>query len=338
MSLNPQVRMLEIMKNKMPAYRIKDGEDLAVWQAKARPQLEKLLGLPMEQAEESNFRIDWVHEEADFTEYRFFFESEPDVTVVCHLLLPKSVPQKDLPLIICLQGHAKGMHISLGRPKYPGDEETINGGDRNFAQQIIARGQAALAIDQRGFGERGGTPEGPACVQPSVQALMLGKTIIGQRCWDVSRAIDEIEKHFPQIDMNRIAIMGNSGGGTTTIYAAAVEPRIAAAMPSCAFCGFMASIGTQHHCLCNYVPAIMNDFDMGDLAGLIAPRPFIPINGKFDKIFPIDSANEQFDVAMKYYRAAGVEENACHIEGPEGHRFYAALGWPAFDKLTGWKK
>ena len=338
MSLDPKVRMLEIMKDMTPSLRIADGEDLAAWQAKARPQLEKLLGLPMEKVEDSNFRIEWVHEEETFTEYRFLFDSEPNVTVICHLLLPKSVPQENLPMVICLQGHAKGMHISLGRPKYPGDEKSISGGDRNFAEQIVARGQAALAMEQRGFGDRGGTPEGPACTQPAVQAMLLGKTLIGQRCWDISRGIDEIEKHFPQIDMSRIAIMGNSGGGTATIYAAAVEPRIAAAMPSCAFCGYMASIGAQHHCLCNYVPGIMNYFDMGDLAGLIAPRPFIPINGKFDTIFPIDSANEQFEVALKYYKAAGAEDKAYHIEGPEGHRFYARLGWPVFDKLTGWKE
>ena len=86
--------------------------------------------------------------------------------------------EEKLPLIICLQGHSKGFHISLGRPKYEGDEETINGGDRDFARQIIARGQAALAIEQRAFGERGGTPE-PNCYQPSVQNFLLGRTIVG---------------------------------------------------------------------------------------------------------------------------------------------------------------
>lgn len=338
MALDPQVKHLMMMKNIKPAMRMAEGEDFAAWQEKARARLMELLGLPMETAEE-NFRIEWTNDEdPNQTEYRFLFESEPDVTVSCHLLLPKNVPQENLPLVICLQGHAKGMHISLGRPKYEGDEQTINGGDRDFARQIVARGQAALAVEQRGFGERGGTEKGPACYQPAVQAMMLGRTILGERCWDISRAIDAVAAHFPQIDTSRVAIMGNSGGGTATIYAAAVDTRIAAAMPSCAFCGYLPSIGAQYHCLCNYIPNISKDFDMGDLAGLIAPRPFIPVNGVDDKIFPIDSAKEQVEVARAYYEAVGAGDKIEHVIGEAGHRFYAAKSWPVFDKLTGWKK
>ena len=339
MSLNPQDRMLHLMKDVRPAMRMAAGEDFAAWQAKARERLNALLGLPLERVE-PNFRIEWTNDEnPTCTEIRFLFTSEPEVDVVGHLLLPKGAPQgKKPPLIICLQGHSKGVHISLGRPIYEGDEATISGGDRDFARQIAARGQAALALEQRGFGERGGTAKGPACYQPAVQAMLMGKTLIGQRCWDISRAIDVVGEHFPQLDMSRIAIMGNSGGGTATIYAAALDERIGAAMPSCAFCGYLASIGAQTHCLCNYVPGIMKDFDMGDLAGLIAPRPLIIVNGKDDGIFPLSSAKEQADVARTYYAAAGAPDMIEHVVGPEGHRFYAALSWPVFDRLTGWKE
>ncbi len=338
MALDPQVRNLQAMKDVKPSMRFKQGEDFAAWQDEARAKLMELLGLPLEQAEE-NFRIEWTKDDdPTCTEIRFLFESEPLTTVCCHLLLPKNVPQENLPMVICLQGHSKGMHISLGHPIYEGDEETISGGDRDFARQIVARGQAALAVEQRGFGDRGGTPEGPACVQPAVQAMMLGRTLIGERCWDISRAIDAVERHFPMIDTGKIAIMGNSGGGTATIYAAAVDARIAAAMPSCAFCGYLPSIGAQRHCLCNYVPSIMKYFDMGDLAGLIAPRPLVVVNGQHDGIFPIDSAKEQMEIAYKLYEAAGAPGKAKHVVGEEGHRFYAAKSWPVFDEVTGWKK
>ncbi|MBQ8954801.1 MAG: acetylxylan esterase [Clostridia bacterium] len=326
------------MKNVKPAMRMVYGEDFTVWQKRARVRLVELLGLPLE-GTEPNFRVEWINDSNPyFAETRFLFESEPDVTVSGHLLLPKGIQQKKLPLVICLQGHSTGMHISLGRALYPGDEETINGGDRDFALQVVARGQAALVLDQRAFGERGGTEKGPDCYQPSVQALLIGQTIVGQRCWDVSRAIDVAGKHFPQLDMNQVAVMGNSGGGVTSLYAAAVDERIAAAMPSCAFCGFMASFGTQYHCLCSYVPGIMKDFDMGDLAGLIAPRPMIVVSGQKDAIFPIEAAKEQAEVARLYYAAAGMPERFQHVVGPDGHRFYAGLSWPVFDELTGWKR
>jgi len=339
MSLDPWERHMELMKQSRFTMRKQPEEDLFAWQVRARERLTELLGLPMEAAQDEDFRIEWTKQTDNAcTEIRFLFASEPGADVVCHLLLPGNAPKEKLPLVICLQGHSKGMHISLGRSIYPGDEENITGGDRDFARQIAARGQAALAIEQRGFGERGGTPEGPACLHPALQALLLGHTLIGERCWDISRAIDTVAAHFPMIDTGRIAVMGNSGGGTAAIYAAALDTRIAAAMPSCAFCGFAASIGVRRHCACNYVPGIIREFDMGDLAGLIAPRPLIVVNGKDDAIFPLYSAKEQMEIARAYYQAADSPKHIEHVIGPEGHRFYAALAWPVFDRLTGWRQ
>ncbi len=317
------------------AYR--PGEDFLAWQRAAREKLGELLGMDTFEKCDDNLKIEWTKDETDYTEYRLLFNTEAHYQARAHLRVPKGA-QGAVPVVICLQGHATGMHISLGVPKFPGDEETISGGDRDFVRQVIAKGYAALALEQRGFGECGGTEKGPACYQPAMAALLLGRTILGERVWDISRTIDLLEKHFPQVDVKRLAVMGNSGGGTATIYAAAMDERIAAAMPSCAFCGYKESIGVQHHCSCNYVPGVMRSFDMGDLTGLIAPRPLVIVNGLHDTIFPIDSANREYETTEKLYAVAGTPDMCRHIVGPEGHRFYAALGWPAFDALTGWNR
>lgn len=316
------------------AYR--EGLDFAEWQKSARAKLGELLGMDTFEKCGDDMEIEWKHEEEGFTEYRLSFNTEKNFRVLAHLLIPAGA-EEAVPAIICLQGHSKGMHISLGRPKYPGDENSINGGDRDFAVQCIKEGYAAFVLEQRGFGESGGDENGPKCHQPAVAAMLLGRTLIGERVWDVSRSIDIMDKYFPQIDMSRIAVMGNSGGGTSTIYAAAMDERIAAAMPSCAFCGYKESIGVQLHCICNYVPGIMRWFDMGDLAGLIAPRPMVIVNGLKDGIFPIESAKAQFVIAKALYDAAEAADKCAHIVGSEGHRFYAAQGWPEFNRLTGWK-
>ena len=78
-------------------------------------------------------------------------------------------------------------------------------------------------------------------------------------------------------------------------------------------------------------------FDMGDIVGLVAPRVFIAVNGKDDGSFPLDSAKKQIEIASKVYKEVGAGDKIHHITGPEGHRFYAALAWPVFDELTGWK-
>ena len=138
------------------------------------------------------------------------------------------------------------------------------------------------------------------------------------------------------IDMDRICMMGNSGGGTTTIYATALDTRIKAAMPSCALCGYYASIGAMQHCPCNYIPGIMKHFDMGDLVALAAPRPYVAVNGVTDASFPVESAKEQVAVGRVVYEALGAGDKLRHVIGDGGHRFYAAPAWPQFDEGTGW--
>ena len=67
--------------------------------------------------------------------------------------------------------------------------------------------------------------------------------------------------------------------------------------------------------------------DMGDIAGLTAPRAFCAINGVKDNIFPIEGARRAFETVRKVYEAAGVPENCALYEGPEGHRYYKDGAW-----------
>ena len=63
-------------------------------------------------------------------------------------------------------------------------------------------------------------------------------------------------------------------------------------------------------------------------AGLIAPRPYVQVNGKDDGIFLIDGAKACFEQAQKCYAAAGAPEKCRLVIGDAGHRFYAAAAWP----------
>ena len=126
--------------------------DYNKWREEVKNKLTELLG-DMPEKTELNPRVEWEEDRGDFIERRIIFASEEDVDVPCHLWIPKSV-KKPCPAVICLQGHSTGMHISMGRAIYEGDEELISGGDRDFAKQIVKEGYAALVLEQRGFGER----------------------------------------------------------------------------------------------------------------------------------------------------------------------------------------
>jgi len=332
MSYNPHKHNLEMMSNIKPSFRYEGNEPFTEWQDRASQKLAELLGLPLEKCDD-DFKIEYETKHEAFTEIRFNFQSEPGYYVPCHFLIPSGA-NKPLPVVICLQGHTSGMHISLGRIKYPGDEDMIQGGDRDFALRAVKEGYCALAVEQRCFGECGGLENGsPDCFKSSMAAMLIGRTITGERVWDVKRAIDIIEKHFPQADPKKIICMGNSGGGTTTLFAACMETRIRFAMPSSYFCTFDDSIASIHHCACNFIPGIRNYFDMGDLAGLIAPRPLVIVAGKDDDIFPIDGVKKAFATAEKQYAAANAEDKISLVIGNGGHRFYADDAWPVMNSL-----
>ena len=263
----------------------------------------------------------------------FTLRTEEGYFTHCDLLLPAEQAGK-LPLCVCLQGHSKGSHISLGIPKYPGDEETIAGGDRDFAIRAVAEGFAALAIEQRGFGLCGGTQHGPSCERPAMTALLLGRTLIGERVWDVMRVLDAMEAHFSDlVTMEGSVLMGNSGGGTATYYTACLEHRFDGFMPSCALCTYRDSIVNIHHCTCNYIPRIARFFDMGDLAAMIAPKKLVVVSGERDPIFPLHGVQETYGIIETLFSAAGVPENCALVVGDGEHRFYADQAWPVMKKL-----
>ena len=268
----------------------------------------------------------------------FTLQTEEGYYTHCDLLLPQTQSAK-LPLCVCLQGHSKGSHVSLGITKYPGDEQLNSDDDQGFCIRAVAEGFAALAIEQRGFGVCGGTPQGPACERPAMTALVLGRTLIGSRVWDVMRVLDAMETHFGDlVTMEGSILIGHSGGGTATYYTACLEHRFDGYIPSCAVCTYRDSIIDIHHCTCNYVPRIARYFDMGDLAVMIAPKKLVVVCGEQDDIFPLFGVKEVYQVIESLYKAAGEPENCALVVGKGGHRFYADDAWPIMKAMLSRKE
>src|SRR5205823_8882889 len=133
---------------------------------------------------------------------------------------------------------------------------------------------------------------------------------IAWRVWDVMRALDYVATRT-EPDASRVGCMGISGGGTATLFAAALEPRIRAAMVSGYLNTFRDSVGSLAHCIDNYVPGILNWAEMHDIAGLIAPRALFVESGERDNIFPIAASLESVTRVKEIY---GVFESADRVE------------------------
>lgn len=312
-----------------------DGGDVAQWQQRLRSKLRELVGWMPQMKCPLNVRSIWKRDHEYGTIEKIVFTSEEFCDVPAYVCLPKQKVEK-YDFFICLQGHSTGMHNSIAVALNDETKVIDVAGDRDFGIGCMKRNLGALCIEQRSFGERREKVQKMVsehmCHDAVVHSLALGRTLTGERMWDVERGIDYLESRG-DINMDRIGLMGNSGGGTLTLYATALSDRIAFAMPSCSFCTFKDSIMSIYHCADNYLPGILQYAEASDIAGLIAPRPLVIVCGLEDDIFPIEAAKRAFEKVKKIYRNCNAEDKCRMVIGNGGHRFYADDAWPVMKEL-----
>jgi dienelactone hydrolase len=268
-----------------------------------------------------------------FSGYRrekIVFDSRPGVSVLVYLLMPdKARPAT----VICVPGHGRGVDDIVGVDEQGRDRTDKPGYEHDFAIQVAEAGIAAVAIEPMAFGCRrdpANARQGLAhkgCEPAAGAALLLGETMIAWRVWDVMRTLDYIATR-QELDAGRVGCMGISGGGTATLFAAALEPRIRAAMVSGYLNTFRDSIGSLAHCVDNYVPGILNWAEMHDIAGLIAPRPLFVESGEKDNIFPIAASIESVKQVRAIYSVFNQADHLEHEVFPGEHSFWGKRGIP----------
>ncbi len=329
-NFSPSVHHSRLMDS-MPKEFSYSGGDLKKWQSRLKKKLKELTGdFPSERVP-LNVRTLWKRKHPLGEIQKIVFTSEPYSDVPAYLCLPENAdPPYDF--MICLQGHSTGMHNSIAVDIEDETKKIRVAGDRDFALGCMKRGVAALAVEQRSFGERKEKLQKHVsphpCHDAAMHSLMLGRTLAGERVFDVDRAIDYL-KTRNDVNFKTLGVMGNSGGGTISLFSAALLPRIKFAMPSCYFCTFRDSVMSIYHCSDNYIPGLLKYAEMADVLGLFAPKPVVIVAGEKDEIFPVEGVKKEFARLKKIYRAAGAGERCRLVIGSQGHRFYAEDAWPA---------
>jgi hypothetical protein len=220
------------------------------------------------------------------------------------------------------------------------DRTDKDGYQHDFALQVAEHGMAAVAIEPLAFGcrrDRVTKAKGLgayACAPVGGSALLFGETLIGWRVYDVMRTIDWIATR-KELDANRVGCAGISGGGACTTFAAALEPRIRAAMISGYLNTFRDTMMPVSHCIDNYIPGMLNWAEIYDIAGLIAPRPLFVESGERDQLFPIAASRASFLRVKRIYEVFGAAELVQQetFDGP--HSFWGVKGLPFLAKHLG---
>lgn len=321
------LRIIAAESGRASTCRATSPAQLRAWQGRFRRRLRGLLGIDRiaarGQAALAPRRLSRTVTASHIRE-EWRITTEPGFVLPFAVLRPL---QADGPLPVAITPHGHGVDARL---TYIGEVRRIHDED-DIALQAVKSGFIAVAPDMRGFaGLRTAKDIADdhfsSCQTLHLRAQLLGRTLIGERSWDVQRLVDWVGTQR-DCDAGRIAVVGNSGGGMISLFSAALDPRIALAMPSGYFCTFADSIGSIPHCACNYVPGLLTEAEMWDVGALIAPRPVLVIAGRRDPIFPIAATRRSFAKLRTIYRLLGAAERCRLSVGEGGHRFYAKDAW-----------
>jgi len=296
------------------------------WRRKLRKKVLELVGGFPKTRCPLKPRLDYTKQKKTHTLEKAYIYTEPDVAVPLYVLKPRNVkpPYK---AIIALHGHGSGARGIVGQEKTKEERQSIKQHGSDYGLRLVNMGYMVFAPDLRGFGEMRDEPElsgNPcewSCGKQSLNAFLFGKTLIGMRVWDVSRIIDYIKSRPEKIANKKIPCIGQSGGGTVSLYAGALLDEVSPVVISGYFNMFKNSIMDLIHCECNYVPGILKYAELPDIVALVAPKPLFLEGARFDEIFPVKGFRRALRTVKAAYELVGATGNLAYDITDNQHKF-----------------
>lgn len=252
-------------------------------------------------------RLEKTGEDAAGVYHRAWFRVGPELDLYGLYIVPKKVKGRR-PLVI-------SQHGGGGFPEMA----TFQGGSNyhDMVRGAVQEGYVVFAplITMYPFGDRDRGTAIPADVRAQMDAKLraAGTSFIGLEIGKLQRALDVLLTR-KEIDPRRVGMVGLSYGGFYTLYMAALDARITAAVASCSF---RDELPKDAH------PPAGRPVDLLDwqMARIIAPRALQVQSGVKDKLLPIASARAA---------AARLKGQAGFVfeEFDGAHEFRGALAWP----------
>jgi dienelactone hydrolase len=253
---------------------------------------------------------------------KIVFDTEDTMSVPAYLLVPDGRAQPG-PAVLACHGHGPGKSQAVGL-------EFTDAPNSDYALQLVGEGYVVLAPDLRCFGERlDWNPEDHyACDTNLVHAVMAGRNPLTQNIWDLQRCLDLLQAH-PLVDPARIGMVGLSYGGTVTLFTAALDPRVAAAVVS----GYFSSWQESHKmpwnmCGSQVTFGLLGHLEHEDLGALIAPRPLLIESGTEDYLFPVATAVESVRRTGLVYAQQGAADRLMHDVFAGEHQWHGTEAVP----------
>jgi dienelactone hydrolase len=291
------------------------GPTLGEWIERRRRTLSELLG-PMPSRVPLDVETLERVECHGYVREKIVFDTEGAMSVPAFVLVPndRSTPG---PAVLALHGHGPGKSHAVGL-----EHTETPGGD--YAHQLAVRGYVVIAPDLRCFGERAdwNPPDHYGCDTNLVHAYMAGMNPLAQNLWDMARTLDVLEAH-PLVDATRMGAAGLSYGATVSLFLAAWDRRVSAAVVS----GYFSSWAEAHKmpwnmCGSQVLPAMLGKIEHVDLGALVAPRSLFIESGTSDDLFPAAVATREVSKLRAVYEAYGAGDRLEHEVFEGGHQWH----------------
>jgi len=304
------------------------------WRDRCARRLDALLG-PMPDHVPLDLEVRDTIDCGSYARHSIVFDSEPAMSVPAFLLVPhdRTTPG---PAVLAQHGHGPGKSEVCGLDD-DASREAIAAHNGDYGHQLAERGYVVLAPDLRCFGERAdrNPPDKYGCDLDLVHAVAAGANPLAQNLWDLGCALDVLVGH-PLVDADRIGMVGLSYGATCTLFLAAWDERVRAAVVS----GYFSEWRESHRmpwnlCGSQVLPGMLGELEHIDLGALVAPRALLVETGTDDLIFPVTGARREMARLRSVYDEFGVPERLEHQVFEGGHRWNGERAYAFLERWLG---
>jgi hypothetical protein len=253
-----------------------------------------------------------------YTIRKITFQTLPGIHATANLFVPDG--EGPFPAVIHMLGHWNEGKIA----PFP----------QSVGHSLALNGYVVLTIDPWGAGERS-TNHGQyeyhgANLGASI--LNLGESLMGIHIAENKRGIDLLES-LAYVDPDKIGATGASGGGNQTMWLAAMDERVKAAVP-------VVSVGTFEsyimgsNCICETMVDGLSFTEEAGILAMVAPRALAIYNGEKEAnaAFLPSEMLRSYRNAKPIFKLYGVENNLKNQVFDLDHGYHpemreAMIGW-----------
>jgi len=312
---------------------IRSSEEWEQHRAHLRQNMEKLMGeLPdRTRLPAMDIKIKDTLRTDSYTRLNIEFTAAEDERVPAYLYLPHAGSAETKPAMLALHPTgAEGKKIVDGQGRK----------NRGYAKELAERGYVVIAPDYPSFGDLADFDFNASRYSSGTMAGIF----YHMRCADLL-------SDLPEVDSDRIGVIGHSLGGHNALFVAAFDERLKVVVPSCGWTQLedydIGPAGTEMYggrlgpfAQDRYMPFFREKYqldgalipvDFHEMIALLAPRPFFSNSPLYDSNFDVEGVKKGIRMAERVYYWMDAGE-ALQVRYPDAeHDFPTAIRKEAYE-------